>query len=151
LKNQLGLSRDGEECLTMVREVAEARNLSLRSVERICTVIVLSLAARGNRYGPPALIAGLSILKVMDPPLYEAARAGGLKWADASKALCVTLNAPEGRSPSWGGRVWAYFTGGPLSEEDKQHFRAGLYSRFSEDTEVLPWLARDIVDRLQPL
>jgi hypothetical protein len=58
--------------LALVRNVAEARQLSLRTIERIVTCIALARKFTPENYPwLDAIISGLAIMKIMDPPLFR--------------------------------------------------------------------------------
>jgi hypothetical protein len=74
----------------LVSHVAERRNLSLRAIERITTNLALSLAyTPDNVLRPPPILAGLCILKVVAPELFEKAKRGRLKYVEVRPRLTI--------------------------------------------------------------
>ncbi len=140
------------DAFDFVLQVAEARQFSLRTIERITTNLALAYAFLPDRsFAPPPLVGGLCILKVTEPGLFELATRRALKWDDVRVALCLEIGSSKSEL-SYDAKWWASLTGGPIGEEDLREFRManGQY-RFSSDTDLLSWLALNVVERLRPV
>lgn len=61
-----------------VHALIEAHRLSLRSVERVVSNLVLFYSATRHHGLPMELVVGLSAMRVLDPALYDRARSGQL-------------------------------------------------------------------------
>lgn len=139
------------DALTFVRDLANDRHLSLRTIERITSNIALSYAfLPDNRFAPPPLIGGLCLLKVVDNGLYVRAMRGILRWEDVAPVLGLAANRPENPSDSW--FMWALCAGGgPLTDDDRQQLNRVTSRYFSESTDLLVWLTTNVTERLQPV
>jgi hypothetical protein len=92
LATQMALNSDD---LNLVQNVAEARRLSLRAIERIVTCISLAKQFTPKNYlWLDPIIIGLCILKITNAELFSRARAGTLKLDEVTTALAIT-NWPE--------------------------------------------------------
>ena len=138
-----------ETAKALIAHVAENRNLSLRQVERIISVLAISLAYRPDNFICPApLLVGLCILKATEPELYAIAKSGRLTFEKSREALGVGVDASKTIA-----RIldyWRYFTdpGLDISKPPYQNFSQGLVSYDVEREDVLRLVANAVVDRL---
>jgi hypothetical protein len=86
LSQQLTLDK---EALGFIDAVAQARGLSLRSLEKILSYMSLGIAfttSTTHRYfRPSAILAGLCVLKAMEPQLFQRAKFGLLTLDEAGR------------------------------------------------------------------
>lgn len=153
LRKQLELGGVGEQYTELILHVAEGRGLSLRTIEKIFTVVALSQAFAkgiGSAPAPDGILAGLCIMKVTDPDLYEAARYGGLPWDHISRALCFDSSHSMAHGVAWSAKAWAYTTAaGPLDQSDLNHLQSVMGHRPRNDGKLFPLLIRRYIDRIE--
>lgn len=71
-------------------DVAVARDMSLREIERVMTTVAIAIASTPeNHFRPGVIIAGLAILKVVEPDLYLKAKRGALSFDEVRLALVL--------------------------------------------------------------
>jgi hypothetical protein len=101
--------------LALVRNVAEARQLSLRTIERIVTCIALARAFTPENYlWLDPIISGLSIIKIIDPSLFR-----GTLRGEATLDQVKTVFAVENWSSDdpWMLEWWTYC----LAKNEAEH------------------------------
>jgi hypothetical protein len=95
--------------LILVQNIAEAKQLSLRTIERIVTTIALARSFTPNNYlwlNP--IVSGLSVIKIIDPPLFRRALIGDITL-DEVRTLFAVRNWPEDASGStWIMNWWTF-------------------------------------------
>lgn len=133
--------------------IAEAGELSLRNAERIFSQVALSLASTSptqKRNG--VIVVGLCTLKILRPDLFLRAKKGTLSFEQIEEVL--GLNRPSKTSSSAARnarRHWAFFLG---VNEDNELLRSFQSTAFDYDLsspiEFVPFVANNIVDRLNP-
>lgn len=146
----LGLS---DQYVDLVLHVAEARTLSLRTIEKVFTTLALAETfskGLGRVPAPGCIVAGLCILKVNNPELYDAARLGRLAWADVAKEMALELGDGRSDSIAWFAKAWAYITDGPLEQHDQLQFQFVFDHRPKGDRTLLPFLIRRYIELVQP-
>lgn len=80
--------------------IAERMKLSLRSVERAMSNVALACAfTTPNTLRPAPLVAGLAVIKAIDPSLYKRAKEGGISYDDAAKFLGLSKSADINSAP----------------------------------------------------
>lgn len=146
--------RDQELMLFMLEDVAEARELSFRTIERIATTLATSLALTPENHLKLApIVAGLAILKVCDPVLFRKARAGSITMDEVDRAFQFDKWPKRGSSDAeWVRNWWVYCTVAELPPGDgidwrqwaQQLFRYNVRERIG----LVPLLARTVVERL---
>jgi hypothetical protein len=121
------------EDLALVRNVAEARQLSLRTIERIVTCIALARAfTPENHLWLDPIISGLSTIKIIDPSLFRSLQRGEATLAQVTTAFAVG-NWPSDDPLSWALEWWTFCLGENESDYpnlDWNGFRQHLF-RFS--------------------
>jgi KAP-like P-loop domain-containing protein len=111
----------------IIQRFCRIRPLSFRTLERIHAYLVVTTASmRKNSVFFPEVIAVLCVLKVIEPRVYDAARAGTLKY----EQLGMVLNFESWReqhNPNTRDRLserlenlWRYLLGGPLPNDVAQ-------------------------------
>ncbi|MBS7544645.1 KAP family P-loop NTPase fold protein [Ancylobacter oerskovii] len=143
-----------EHMIEVLDLVAEARQMPLRTIERIATILTFSMAMtpKGNLRIPPIII-GLAVMKVCDPELFSRAKSGALALSDIENVFEFQGWSPDKESEAETIRQWWMF----CCEEklpddigvDWQYF-ARAYFRYSygSRTRLVPLLARTVVERL---
>ena len=87
--------------------LAGAYNLSLRTLEQVVGNVALVCLATNQRYfRHPPLIAGLCVMRIVAPDLYEKARAGRLGMNEATRFL--RLDEWEEGSVEWHREAWVH-------------------------------------------
>lgn len=158
LRRDFNLSPDdhdfAEGACSFVKTYALLHHISLRDIEHIMTNIALAVAfTRRNDFRPHPLIAGLSILRVVQPGLYVQAKRGTLRYEDAVKALILdhhSENGDEDRSYSeFSQEFWEYALKKDADPAIVSRFDSGMGYRFSHGRHgILKFVANVIVDRL---
>jgi hypothetical protein len=138
----------------IIRDVCHLRNLSLRTIERVMTILAVSLAFSDKGFfRPPPILGGLCILKVMEPHLFNKAKKGTLDYSDVSRALAFDVPADDqdkGRVEFY--KKWWRFATDPNEDPDlNQTFHSSLMTYSIDDRRrIVPFVANGIVDRLVP-
>jgi len=127
----------------IVRYIAEQRNLSLRSIERIMSGLAVVFATTSETvFRPPPILGGLSVLKVIEPELYNKAKRGKLTYEEVRKALDLDAEVDEqDRIGDWYIDWWRFCTDAELDQAKIQEFgrsllRYGIDDRF----DVVPFV-----------
>jgi hypothetical protein len=140
---------------TLIEElarIANAREFSLRTVERVMTTVAISLAFIGNVMNAPPILAGLCVLKVSHPDLFVKAKIGTLALEDVMDPLALRGPVPnehEQRGLAWLMKWWRYCLGAEMTDEEMQSF-AALRSGSLSRERIVSVTANRIVDRLMP-
>lgn len=94
--------------LALIRNVAEARQLSLRTIERIVTCVALARAFTPKNYlWLSPIISGLSVIKILDTSLFHRAVLGDLAL-DQVKTVFALDNWSPDSSSTWMMEWWTY-------------------------------------------
>ncbi len=135
-------------CIKAIKAIAARRELSLRSVERVMTYLALALTFSGKTFlRPPPMIAGLCVLKVLEPELYVKAKKGELRYDEVAGALGL----PKGQDNNDFDVRWWRFCTDPYWDNEKvqgMYEVLGQYSLSNERMDILPMLVRGVADRL---
>ncbi len=139
---------------TVLGDVAVMRDMSLREIERVMTTIAIAIAYTPENYFRPAvIIAGLAILKVVEPDLYLKAKRGTLSFDEVRIALAlgesfndIQGNGARARIADW----WRYCTEGRASEEFSR-IAQDMSFRYNIDRDeahlLASKIANDVIDR----
>jgi hypothetical protein len=144
-------SRDLEVATALIGHVAEHRELSLRTIERIMTVLAVGMAFtdRLDRTRYPVLLAGLAVLKVLDAPLYAKAKAGTLRFEEVRVPFALHVST-RGLNLEWVADWWGLATNAELSEEKLQRFSEVSFYFHGDRGDLLPYLSNSLVERFLP-
>lgn len=137
-------------CGDFVRFVSDHRDLSLRTIERIFSVLALTLAYTPHQYfRPPPIVAGLCILKVLSPAHFIAAKRGTLRYSEIEQILCLNERDESERHAEWASRWWRYALDPDADQALIDQMASGTF-RYSLDDrlELVPDIANDMIDRL---
>jgi hypothetical protein len=143
LWNQFGLNasheRQGVEFHDSLLALAQAHNLSLRTLERILTHVVLILSTNPSRFKPLlSLIVGLCIMKQVRPDLFDKARLGTLEWSHVNEFLKLD-NWKDVHSAEQFGSLWRFTTVDQLNEEENwTEYVTGLMRMKDQRKELIP-------------
>jgi hypothetical protein len=136
----------------LIRHVAEHRTLSLRTIERVITVLAVALAFTAkNQFSPAAILSGLCIFKAADPPLFVKAKLGLLHFEEASPLLGLNLPA-AGINQSrldWITKWWAFALQNDPGQEVINEFGPIMANHDLERERVVPTVANDVIDSLR--
>lgn len=138
----------------MLQHIVEGRGLSLREIERIMSVFALSLGFSGrNSMRPPHILAGLCILKVVNPELFDLARHGKASYTAVAPELgliegdltTAPANTAHRRASMW----WGYCLDRPVFSDAVSQFEQYLDGYDVERTRAIPYVASQIVEGLR--
>ncbi|ABQ69827.1 KAP P-loop domain protein [Rhizorhabdus wittichii RW1] len=144
-----------ENSVRFAQTYALIHDCSLRDVEHFMTNIALAAAfTTKHTLRPAPLIAGLSILRVVQPELYIRAKQKKLTHEEAEKAFAFEYKG-DGDSElgytQWERRWWEYCLNKEISEEMEQNFRNGIYNHYIRDRfSIIPLIAHKVIDNLVP-
>ncbi len=135
--------------IEFLKHVALEKGYSFRTLERICTNIITATAfTRGGKRFSGELIAGLCILKIVEPKLFLKAKNEQLKYDEIQEIFGFGDLSPENENyePSWRSDWWEYIFD-RLPPEKLVHF--DNFYNFDKKIEILTYIANNIVDRLE--
>jgi len=132
-----------------ISAVSDAKDFSLRSVERIFTALALALAFTGqSQLRPAPIIGGLCVLRVTHPSLYAKAKMGTLTYAEVDGALGLGRN-DEDYNMEFARDWWTFCLEPDAPDELVKKFGSTLFQYgFRDRMHIVPALANVIVDRL---
>jgi hypothetical protein len=138
--------------LELLGEVAHARNLSLRTIERIATCLTLAKAfTPPNHLWLDPIMTGLCVMRVLHSNLFRRARAGTLTIDEVRGALGMGNWASDASLNEYVTNWWIYC----LAEKEEDHptlewghFRQLLFSYSISRRRIVAAMANHI-DRLQ--
>jgi hypothetical protein len=94
---------------TIIEHLATIHQLSLRSLERVATHVALAHAADGlSGQKWPLLVAGLAVMRQVEPGLFAKARSGRLTWAEVEPFFRFE-RWPDDRG-EWSADLWQRMT-----------------------------------------
>ena len=140
-----------EYATRIIRYVSERRDLSLRAVERIMSVLAIALSyTPRNYFRPPPILGGLCVLKVTAPELFVKAKRGTLEFAEVQSALALDAKVEEREQGTveFYTKWWRFCTDLAPEQELIQELRSALFQYSIERQQIVPILANDIIDRL---
>ncbi|XSG82671.1 MAG: KAP family P-loop NTPase fold protein [Methyloligella sp. ZOD6] len=138
-----------DHSIELILHVEEHIDLSLRSIERIMSNLVIALAyTPRNTLRVPPIIAGLCILKVTEPHLFNLAKQGRLTYPQVRDALIIDGKTENRAIRDWLARWWKFCTNEPT--EGAEDLAKSLWQYNIEATEIIPHTAHAVIDRLQP-
>jgi KAP family P-loop domain len=149
---------EDRECViiasALIHHVAEAHRLSLRAIERIMTVLAISLAYRPiNAMCPETILAGLCILRVTAPEQYVQAKAGTADFGAIHQHLALNIppDTEDKAVVEHVGRFWQYCLLQPdPGPELRQRYDEAIARYDIDRRRIVPLVANSIVDRLTP-
>lgn len=128
----------------IILRIARLNSLSLRQVERIFSILALTLAStQNNQLRIPALLAGLSVLRVIQPESFIKAKQGGLRFEDVQDILHLDTSSDGNLEVNY----WLYVTGQETDIDETLNNEFFRYQQF-EKTKILPNIANYVIDRI---
>lgn len=143
-------SNEYKNSMMFLEEVVRRRQLTLRVVEKIYAHIALALSFAGERRLKAApIIAGLCILKVVEPKLFELAKLKQITFDQVHDVFVVGGLGSDFnmRKFEWSVNWWRYCLLADIPDELNE-FGRGLIQADLERTDVVPWTAKNIVEKL---
>ena len=145
---------DGD-ALGFVDAITKARGLSLRTVEKILTYMSLGIAfttSKTHRYFRPSpILAGLCVIKVLEPQLFQKAKSGQLTMVEAFGVFDFS-NWPESNERTWAMKFWQFALDKnlDLKNPEWQEFATGFRGYFNVDRDdFVRFVADSVIDRMQ--
>jgi hypothetical protein len=141
---------DTDSIVEMVSDVAIREDLNLRAIERIMTTVAIALTYTPKNYlRLPPILAGLAILKVVDPEKFKKAKRGTLTMEDVRKLFAFgTVDERERFSREWFEKWWDYALNG--NDPEGRHSSALFNYNFGSPKSLIPVIANDVIDRFSP-
>lgn len=138
-----------------VQNYAIINDRSLRDIEHLMTNVALAAAFTTRQtLRPPPLIAGLSILRVVQPGLYVRAKLNKLAFEDVDKVFNFDFEAEDERElgySGWEKGWWEFCLKKEIPEELNNSMGSGLWKYHIHDRfSIIPLIARRVVDNLIP-
>lgn len=133
-----------DDVKSVLRNLAIAKSLSLRTLERVAAYVGIIYRVSEHRFS--AIIAGVAVIRQTEPEIYNNLREGRLKWSEVNKSL-VFDDWVERESIDEAMGIWHWFTNMDLDadEEVKECKRLGFSARvIRERSTFLPSLLRSI-------
>jgi energy-coupling factor transporter ATP-binding protein EcfA2 len=140
----------------MIYVLSEIHNLSLRQIERSLTHVALVCAAAGENYLVIApLVAGLCVMRQINPILYDQAKSKSLSWRDSHTFLTsaktnfarnLARDERHNRVLHW----WRFATGEDMGQDDVRSYNE-LLMRYDIDnrTDIIQWMTQYIDELAQ--
>lgn len=150
LSQALELSSDD---MSFVENVAEAQQLSLRTIERIATTIAIAKAFTPKNYlwlNP--IVAGLAVVKITNPSLFQRMLSSDIKLDEIRSAFAVDNWPSDNSHGIWMMEWWTYCLAkeeADFPELDWQGFRQSLFQYSIRDRGNIVRLMAGHISRLQ--
>lgn len=135
-------------------QVVEHNDMGLRTIERIVTNAVVSMAFWGNRTLPNTpIFAGLCVLKSTRPDLFLKAKRGLLRYDDIEglfgfEFTVDQLNKDNSDSPSWEQCWWLLCTLNNIPQHVQDKITKRFNGRMVQPEYSLQTIANEVVDRI---
>lgn len=144
-----------ESSVRFLQTYALIHDCSLRDVEHLMTNIALAAAfTTKNTLRPPPLMAGLSILRVVQPGLYVRAKLNKLTYEDVDKVFSLGFESEDDNElgySKWEKGWWEFCLKKDIPDELKTSFSSALFNYNVRDRfSILPLIAHKVVDNLIP-
>jgi hypothetical protein len=137
-----------------VLRIAEARELTLRPLEKILTYVSLAVAfttSKNTRYFRPApILAGLCVLKALEPSLFQKAKSRRLALDEAFNAFRISAWPSDHLKKS--ALMWWQFALDPNVDFQQTEWQSWISanSEFSiERRDVVRLVSENVIDRMQ--
>jgi KAP family P-loop domain len=133
-----------------ISRIAENKNLSLRTIERIFTILALAISySTKNSLRIAPILGGLCVLKIVEPELYKKASLGELQYSDVEKLFGLKSEKNEFGEYAKDTRWWRYSTG--LEVDQSFSKRVGRANSSNHDiesgSEIPQYIAHNLIDR----
>jgi len=141
-------TRGVEMTTKCIERMVRLKKLSLRSIERIMSYLAIAYAFSDERaLRIPPILAGLCVLKVIDPIAYGEAKRGELIFNRAAQALGLPDSGTEGGS-DWENNWWRFCTDDNVSDQIIERYNKNLFEYSITRQEIVPMTANYILDSL---
>lgn len=147
--------KSDDDALKFIAAVADAKNLTLRPIEKIAVYMSLAIAFTSGTerrfFRAPPILGGLCTLKVIEPRLFEKAKAGALTFSEAAEAFGFS-QWPKKSSLEWSKKFWRYALDpnlNPQTDEWRDFGNIGGYFHFDDRKSMVSFVANSVIDRLQ--
>ena len=150
----IGDSKERDQMFDQLEGLAEAKGYSLRTVERIATLLNLCLAVTpANHLKLLPIVPGLVAMKLTAPNLFARAKRGTLAASEAFKFLDFAHWPTDGAyRTEWMQKWWTYCLENELPGEAAEWhgFAGDLSYRYNIDDRgrIVPLMATTVVDRV---
>lgn len=139
------------QCATELKRIATETNLTLRTIQRVFSIIAIATASTPhNHWRNPAIITGLAVIKVVKSTLFERAKLGLLRFSEVSSVLgFVDEDQLEKFDPAQWSIQWWRFVSDPAAPDNLvQSLSESLFKySFHDRLSMLPHAANNIIDR----
>lgn len=130
--------------------ISERRDLSLRQIEKIYTLIALAKAAGVvNLDVAQAIVALLCVLRVDERALFAKAQQGGMKWEEIREYLGIVDGDLENRNIHYELLILKYLTSADSSSSEFNEVRQYIRIPPSERTGLIQHYAQSIISQVQ--
>jgi hypothetical protein len=138
-----------EHCRDTLIRIATDNNFSLRTIERIFTLLVLSATfTLDRRLFLPRVITGLCCLRIMKPEFYDMAKAKQLAFKDVERFFALEMGRLQSSPLRHERQEWMGFLDGePIQNKELSVY---LVTHDIQPEDLIPLIAREVVDRLGP-
>lgn len=141
-----------EDCCCYILHFAQQKRLSLRSIERVVARLALAIAYTPSRFlRPGPILAGLCVLKIMEPGLYDKARRRELTYPEVEMALGLDAKRDDGTGHYADAAIewWRYCLDPNADNSMVEGMRRALSNYSIRDRlGIVSQLAEDVIDRL---
>jgi hypothetical protein len=142
-----------QEAALLIGQMAEGKSLSFRDIEQIFSVLAIALAfTPKNVMRPPAVLAGLCVMKIVAPALYVKAKRGRLDYNDVTAffALEAKSGSQDEYRKEWFHKVWRYLCDPTPPQQIAREISEYLSRYFFRDRKnIIPFVANSVIDRMQ--
>jgi hypothetical protein len=142
-----------KEELDLVRNVSEARHLSLRTIERIvsCVAIARMFTPKNYLWLNP-IISGLSIMKILDAAAFQRALMGQITLEEVKAILALEKWPSDSSGSEWTLEWWTFCLAkneADFPDIDWKGFRQSLFQYSIRERKAIVSLMAGHIDRLQ--
>jgi hypothetical protein len=141
-----------QNCIRFIQTYSLIHDSSLRDIEHLMTNAALATAfTTKNTLRPPPLIAGLSILRVMQPDFYVKAKLKKLSYDDLNLLLSLDFEPTDNLIgyTGWEKGWWEFCLKKEISEDTQKQFSSILWNyNIGDRFSILPLIAHKVVDNL---
>jgi len=146
-------NRTVELCMELIEYVADERDLSLRTIERVFSALAIALAVTDDRsFRLPPVLAGLCVLKVICPDLFRKAKKGSLTFVDVQEVFFSREGEDEKHRLQWSKDWWQFCTDPTMPQERVNELarNSGVFRYSLEREKIVAFTANHIIDRFVP-
>jgi hypothetical protein len=137
----------------LIKEVSEARQFSLRTIERILTYVSLAKSFTPENYlWLDPIIVGLCIMKVLDGELFRRACSGRITVDEVESLLAIDRWPNDASSVHWSVGWWKYCLADKEEDYpdlDWRSFKQSLFRYSIHDRKGIIGIMADHLERLQ--